>query len=448
MKRVFCLLLFLCLLPALALAGETLSQGDRGDSVTELQERLNELGLSSGKADGIYGKQTAAAVKEAQRLLQAAGYDVEPTGQADASTLAYLNDAGSEDALRTLRTGSQGDRVSELQNRLIDLKLLNEQADGAYGAQTEQAVLTFQKRMAELGVEGLSEDGVASPSVLNLLMEDLSIYGFQAPVYFDESQPLSLTADALYAPSCLLMEASTGEVLFAYNADEPMYPASTTKIVTLLTVLRTADLEQTVTIPQSAADIPDDSSRVPVVPGEQMRMIDLLYGLMIRSGNDAANAVAELCAGSVDAFVQRMNSLAQEIGMTQTHFVNPHGYHDDAHYTTAHDLATAARLGLTDPTFCQIVTCLQYTLPATANHGALLLQNSYEIFNPESSFYIPGAAGIKSGYTRRAGFCYVGAAQRDGHMLIAVILHVPGRNRGWTDLRRLFAYGFARLGEQ
>lgn len=446
MKRLLCFILILCLLPALALAkGTALSQGDKGDEVTALQERLNELGLSSGKADGIYGKQTAAAVEEAQRLLQAAGYDAKPNGQADAATLAYLNDADCEDALRTLRAGCKGERVTELQNRLIDLKLLDNQADGAYGAQTEEAVRAFQRRMTELGVEGLSEDGVATPSIQALLMSDLSAYGFQAPIFFDESQPLSLTADALYAPSCILIEASTGEVLFAHNADEQMYPASTTKIVTLLLALETADLEQTVTVPQSAADIPEDSSRVPVVPGEKMRMIDLLYGLMIRSGNDAANAVAELCAGSVDAFVERMNGLAQEIGMSQTHFANPHGYHDDTHYTTARDLATAARLGLTDPTFCQIVTCLQYTLPATANHGALLLQNSYEIFSPESAFYIPGAAGVKSGYTKRAGFCYVGAAQRDGRTLIAVILHVPGRNRGWTDLRRLFDYGFARF---
>lgn len=445
MKRVLCFFLILCLLPIYALAKDNgLSEGDKGDKVTALQERLSAFGLSSGNADGIYGKQTAAAVEQAQRLLQAAGYDIQPTGQADTATLACLNDTACEDALRTLRAGCKGERVSQLQNRLIDLKLLSDSADGAYGAQTEEAVRSFQRRMAELGVEGVSQDGVATPSLQALLMSDLRVYGFQAPIYYNESQPLLLNADALYATSCILVDASSGEVLFAHNADEQAYPASTTKIVTLLLALQTANLEQAVTIPQSASDIPVDSSRVPVVPGEKMRMIDLLYGLMIRSGNDAANAVAELCAGSVEAFVERMNGLAQQIGMTQTHFVNPHGYHDDSHYTTARDLATAARLGLTDPTFCQIVTCLQYTLPATANRGTLVLQNSYEIFNPESDFYIPGAAGVKSGYTRRAGFCYVGAAQRDGRTLIAVILHVPGRSRGWTDLRRLFDYGFAQ----
>ena len=215
--------------------------------------------------------------------------------------------------------------------------------------------------------------------------------------------------------------------------------------MTLLLALERGGLDQEITIPACAADVPKDSSLVPVYEGEQMPFLDLLYGLIIRSGNDAANAVAELCAGSVDAFVARMNARAYELGMTGTHFVNPHGYHDPDHYTTARDLATLTRQGLTDPTFCQIVTCLRYALPATSKRGELVIENAYEIFKPDSPFYIEGAAGVKSGYTSRAGFCYVGAAQRNGQTLIAVILDAPTRNRAWTDLKRLFAYGFAFL---
>ena len=228
------------------------------------------------------------------------------------------------------------------------------------------------------------------------------------------------------------------------NADEQRYPASTTKILTLLLALEYGGLDETITIPQSAADVPADSSLTPVYPGEQMTMRDLLHGLMIRSGNDAANAVAELCAGSVDAFVQEMNRLSQKLGMHNTHFVNPHGYHNEAHYTTARDLAIAARDGLTDPVFCEIVTCMSYTLPATSRRKSLVINNIWEIFNPESDYYIPQAAGVKSGYTSAAGFCYVGAAQRDGRTLIAVVLGEPTRNRAWIDLSRLFEYGFAR----
>ena len=120
-------------------------------------------------------------------------------------------------------------------------------------------------------------------------------------------------------------------------------------------------------------------------------------------------------------------------------------YKRQEHYTTARDLAILTRQGLTDPTFCQIVTCLRYTLPATSQRSELVIENAYDIFKPDSPYYIEGAAGVKSGYTSHAGFCYVGAAQRNGQTLIAVLLDAPTRNRAWTDLKRLFAYGFAFL---
>ena len=138
-----------------------------------------------------------------------------------------------------------------------------------------------------------------------------------------------------------------------------------------------------------------------------------------------------------------MNELAFQLGMMNSHFVNPHGYHDANHYTTARDLAIAAREGLTDPVFCQIVTCMNYTLPATKNRDALVIQNIWELFDPASEYYIPGAAGVKSGYTSAAGFCYVGAAQCNGQTMIAVVLGEPSRSRAWIDLSRLFEYGFA-----
>ncbi|MDO4426426.1 MAG: hypothetical protein Q4D17_11765 [Planctomycetia bacterium] len=166
---------------------------------------------------------------------------------------------------------------------------------------------------------------------------------------------------------------------------------------------------------------------------------------MIRSGNDAANAVATLCSGSVDDFVAAMNAKAQQLGAYDTHFVNPHGYHHEEHYTTAYDLATIARAGLTNAQFCRIVTCLNYTLPATSKRDALTLSCTHELFNPESEYYIPYAAGVKSGYTSAAGFCYVGAAQTRQGTLIAVVLHAPTRNRAWLDMQKLFSYGYAAM---
>lgn len=420
-----------------------MSVGSTGDAVIQLQKRLNQLGLNIGSADGDYGQKTRAGVAEAQRLLAAAGYSLNITGEADAETLRLIFDIDAEAALMTLRKGSKGKRVRELQNRLIDLKLLEGAADGSYGSQTEAAVLLFQKKMIECGFTDLKENGIVSPETFQILMEDLNAY-FISPLSYNEMQPQILTEEMLYSKACILIDAPSGEVLFVYNADEKMYPASTTKIMTLLLALENLDPNQQVTIPASAANIPADSSRVPVYPGEQMQIKDLIYGLMLRSGNDAANAIAEITAGSVDTFVELMNMRAEELNMGSTSFANPHGYHDENHYSTARDLATLTRYCLTNSSFCEFSTCLSYTMAETSKRAPLTLTNSYEIFQPSSQYYIEGAAGVKSGYTSHAGFCYVGAAQRDEKTLIAVILGVPGRNHGWTDLKRLFEYGFSR----
>lgn len=445
MKRLICLLLCLTLLCLPAAALGTLRSGNQGEAVKELQRRLISLELLTGQADGIYGQKTQNAVREAQRLLAFAGYDVPRDGTADDHTLALLFDEAAQDALATLLTGSKGQRVTNAQNRLIDLKLLTPPADGAYGAATAQAVEQFQTMMIALGASVSRQDGVLDLATQELLYSDLSVYHFPAPVCFDTSNPLSLTADYLYSSACIVIDAPSGEVLFAHNAHQQMYPASTTKIMTLLLALESANLNDTVTIPSSAANVPADSSLMPVYPGEKMTMDALLHGLMIRSGNDAANAVATLCAGSVDAFVERMNQKAQELGLTGTHFVNPHGYHKAEHYSTAYDLAAIARAGLTNPEFCRIATSRSYTLPPTSKRDALQLELTHEIFNPETEFYIPYAAGVKSGYTSSAGFCYVGAAQTSQGTLIAVVLNAPTRNRAWLDLAKLFQYGYAKL---
>lgn len=446
-RRMLCILLCLALLPAFSQAEvPSLSTGSQGPSVTRLQKRLSALGLFSGQVDGVYGQQTESWVMEAQRLLQSVGgYDIPPTGQADELTLSllYSDDPAVESVLRTLCVGSSGDRVRELQNQLIELKMLDGVADGDYGAATEAAVYRFQEQALALEITMDPPTGMADPYTQQLLTQDLGVYGFKAPKYFDETQPLTLSEEYLFCKSCILIDAPTGRVLFEVNSRERMYPASTTKVLTLLTSLEYGNLDKKHTVPESAADVPADSSLVPVNPGERMRKIDLLYGLMLRSGNDAANAIATIDAGDVDSFVGRMNEKAFELGMYDSHFVNPHGYHDPEHYTTAYDLSLATRAGLTDPEFCQIVTCLQYTMPATKRRDALTLHNTYEILNETSPYFIPYAAGVKSGFTSDAGFCFVGAAQYNGRTLIAVILDSNTRYTTWDDLRRLFAYGFA-----
>ncbi len=411
--------------------------------LTALQKRLLSLGYEIGQPDGVLGPKTASAVQLAQTLLAEAGYDIVPTGRPDAKTAELVMKEENRKLLMTLLRGSRGSRVLEAQKKLISLNLLWDSADGSYGTNTESAVLAFEELMEELLPGQVQRDGRLSSDEYTLLMSDLSIYGVEAPVYYDDEHPESLKEGHLYAKHVCLINAVTGKTLFEKAADEPAEPVSTTKIMTLLTALSLCDPEQTVVIPDAAADVPADSTLVPVTPGETMTMQDLLYGMIIRSGNDAANSVAVLCSGSVDAFAEKMNQLAAELGMENSHFVNPHGYTQEGHYTTARDLVKAARNGMTQTLFSRIVTCLMYTLPPTEKRDSLPITLKWEIFNPESEYYIPHAAGIKSGYTSSAGFCYVGAYQENGITLIAAVMGGRWRNMAWTDLKRLFAYGMA-----
>ena len=431
----------LCAVLAVCLAFLSLSVKAEKTDIRKLQERLLSLGYEIGEADGIPGEKTAAAILLAQTLLAGKGHDVQLTGSPDEKTAELIMQEENSGLLRTLLRGSWGTRVQEAQRKLVGLNLLRDSADGKYGANTEAAVIAFETWATGHVPDRIEPDGRLSQEEYALLMSDLSIYGFEAPVYFDDAHPETLKGTYLYAGNACLINAVTGEVLLEKAADEQVEPASTTKIVTLLTALSLCDPDETVVIPDAAADVPKDSSLVPVYPGETMTMRDLLYAMTIRSGNDAANAVAVLCAGSTEAFAEEMNRTAAELGMENSHFVNAHGYPAEGHYTSARDLVTAARYGLTLAPFREIVTCLKYTLPPTEKRDALVLNLKWEIFDPESEYYIPHAAGVKSGYASSAGFCYVGAYQENGVTLIAAVLGCRGRNMAWTDLKRLFAYG-------
>ena len=436
-RRLLCVILIICLslffLPVNA----------ENTDVKMLQERMLSLGYEIGKADGIPGEKTSSAILLAQTLLSDKGYDVLLTGSPDTKTVDLIMQEENSKLLQTLLRGSWGSRVKEAQRKLIELDLLQDSVDGKYGANTEKAVIAFEEWLAEQVPDQVNIDGRLSVAEYSLLMSDLSVYGYEAPVYFDDTHPGELRDVYLYARNACLINAVTGEVLLEKAADEPAEPASTTKIITLLTALSLCNPDETIVIPDAAADVPKDSTLVPVSPGETMTMRDLLYAMMIRSGNDAANAVAVLCSGSTEAFAEKMNQTARNLEMENSHFVNAHGYTAEGHYTTAKDLVTAARYGLTQEPFREIVTCLKYTLPATEKREELVLNSKWEIFDPESEYYIPHSAGIKSGYTSSAGFCYVGAYQEDGVTLIAAVMGGQWRNMAWADLKRLFAYGMA-----
>ena len=259
----------------------------------------------------------------------------------------------------------------------------------------------------------------------------------------------TLSDEDLVCKSCVLMDAYTGEILYAKNPDTRRYPASTTKIMTLLVSIEKCDGRQIVTVPACASEITLDSSRVPVYPGEVMPMRDLWYGLIYNSGNDAANAIAYLTSGSIKAFVEDMNKKAQELGMTNTHFTNAHGLHNQEHYTTARDMATLTYYALDIDLFREITFSTGYTMQATSKRDELLLDHHYPITDYTSKYYYPYARGIKTGWHTQAGQCYVGAADKDGHELIAVVLFSGTvKNYKWIDARKLFEYGFSVLEER
>lgn len=254
---------------------------------------------------------------------------------------------------------------------------------------------------------------------------------FQPPV----SAQTGYAAGELYtsAQAAMLMSAS-GDVLYSRNADARLPMASTTKIMTALVVSEHTDPGQVITVPQEAVGV--EGSSAYLIRSEQLTVEDLLYALLLQSANDAAETLAIAVGGSIEGFAGLMNQKAAGLGLTNTHFTNPHGLDDEAHYTSAADLAVIAAKALEDPLLARIMAAKQYTSTSLSgitryftNHNRLLW--SYE-----------GAVGMKTGYTMRTGRCLVSAARRDGLTLIAVTLRDPS---DWQDHRRMLDYGFSRF---
>lgn len=268
------------------------------------------------------------------------------------------------------------------------------------------------------------------------------------PQDWSVDHPERLEEGHLFAESALIMDEETGEILFSKNADALMYPASTTKIMTLMLALESnISLDQMITIPKEADTVPEGSSTIPVRSGEEMSFRDLLYGLMLRSGNDGAIAIAVLVSGSMESFAARMNQRAQELGCLDTYFVNSHGYHDPNHYTTAADLARMTREAMKNETFRTICAAREYTMAATSRRGKLVIQSKLELLDPDSKFYYEHAIGIKTGYHSQAGQCVVAAAEMGGRAIISVVLRstVYDNTFKWHDAQRMLDYGFTRF---
>ena len=229
------------------------------------------------------------------------------------------------------------------------------------------------------------------------------------------------------ASAAILMDAGSGRVLYESNAHQRRLIASVTKLMTALVALESERcLDEVVTVDPAWAGV--EGSSIYLRAGEQLRLETLLYGLLLRSGNDAAAAVAGFCGGT-EAFVARMNQKAAQLGMEDSSFANPSGLNAEGHYSTAYDMALLARACLDNPVLAEMVSTRSITLEGRSftNHNKLLWQ-------------YPGCIGMKTGYTERAGRTLVSAARRDGLTLICVTLNDPS---DWRDHAALFDYGFA-----
>lgn len=234
------------------------------------------------------------------------------------------------------------------------------------------------------------------------------------------------------AQAAVVLEVSTGRVLYAYNADAVLPMASTTKIMTALCVLEHAGMDEIVEIQKGMTGA--EGSSIYLEAGEELTVEQLLYGLMLRSGNDAAEALAIHTAGSVDGFVEWMNQKSEKLGLSQTHFVNPHGLPAQGHASTAYEMAKITAAAYEWEEFRNIVATQYKTVPWKGHPYDRAMKNK----NKMLTLY-PGANGVKTGYTKAAGRCLVSAAQRSGMQLICVVLNAPDM---WNDSVSLLDYGF------
>lgn len=219
------------------------------------------------------------------------------------------------------------------------------------------------------------------------------------------------------AGSMVVVEVTTGRLLYSKNCTAKSYMASTTKILTAITVIENLDdLDILYKIPDEAVGV--EGSSIYLEKGEKMSARDLLYGLMLRSGNDCAESLAIITAGSIENFACLMNATAKKAGANSSNFVNPHGLHDDNHYTTAYDLAIISAYALQNETFAEIVSTRKHTTPYNGKDYDRVMANKNKLL---ASF--EGCDGVKTGYTKKAGRCLVSSATRDGMQVVAVVLN-------------------------
>jgi serine-type D-Ala-D-Ala carboxypeptidase (penicillin-binding protein 5/6) len=265
------------------------------------------------------------------------------------------------------------------------------------------------------------------------------IPGLEVSASFPAGEPAQ---PRITATAAILIDADTGEILFSHNANARLPMASTTKIMTALLVLDSLDLDTKVTV--SANAVATIGSKTMLVQGEVLTVEQLLNALLVVSGNDAGIALAEAAAGSVKAFVERMNAKADALGLTNTNFVNPCGLNNKKHFSSARDLATLAQYALADPVFSRIVNTVPYSLPPIPPVPPSTKETRRDFDNQNELLHrYAWVTGVKTGSTPYAKYCVVASGTVEGVSLIAVVLGAQEDETRWKEAKALFDYGFS-----
>jgi len=247
--------------------------------------------------------------------------------------------------------------------------------------------------------------------------------------------------------AALVLDLDTGKVMYEKNDHKRLYPASTTKILTALLAVEYGKLTDRITVGKEVQFKTEGESTAWLKEGQVLTLRELLAGLMLPSGNDAARTIAVYIAKkqmdnphvseekALDYFVSMMNKKAKEVGAKESHFMNPHGLHHPNHYITAYDLGVIASEAMKNPMFKKIVSSKVYS------NEAITYQNSNQLLDSNSPYYFEGANGIKTGFTDEAGYCLVSSAERNGKRLMAVVLK-SSKNSVWNDSTKLLTNGF------
>lgn len=274
-------------------------------------------------------------------------------------------------------------------------------------------------------VETTTEATTEEPSVINN--------------YADSSKVLNIDARG-----AILIDANTGVTIYEKNSHEKLYPASITKIMTAYLACKYGKFDDTLTASHNAIyGIGQGSSIIGIQEGEQISFLDGLYGIMMESANEVCMMVAEHIDGTVEKFVERMNKQAQDWGCKDTHFNNPHGFHDVNHYTTPYDMSLIAYNAIKDENFSKIWGTVDHTIPATNKNPQRFLHNKDKMLKPTSDYYYQYAIGGKTGFHDDAKNTLVTCAEKDGVKLISVVMKANGYNQAYTVSKTLLDYGFS-----